>query len=117
MAGVFSKRPFFLRFTLRNSFRSAWTWDRRYARRALVFSGLALALAFLLTAATDEGDVARPVRAGRTWPVIPMCAAVGVWAALAGPRARSERLALEALGRSPQKNAAGPLPGGSLGSV
>ncbi|WP_394829083.1 hypothetical protein [Pendulispora albinea] len=38
-----------------------------------------------------------------------MCAWVGVWATLANARARSERLALEALGRSPQKNAAGPV--------
>ncbi|WP_394839150.1 hypothetical protein LVJ94_19870 [Pendulispora rubella] len=71
----------------------------------------------LLTATTDEGDVAWPVRIGRTWPVVPMCAGVGVWAALAGVRARSERLALEALGRSPRRNAAGPVAAGVLVSL
>ncbi|WP_394849867.1 hypothetical protein LZC95_20715 [Pendulispora brunnea] len=96
---------------------SAWTWDLRGARRALVFAGLSLALALLLTATTDEGDVAWLVRVGRTWPVAPVCAGVGVWASLAGVRARSERLALEALGRSPRRNAAGPVAAGLLVSL
>jgi len=117
MPGVFSKLSLFSRFPVQKGLGSAWTWDLRGARRALVFSGLSLALALLLTAATDEGDVAWLVRLGRTWPVAPMCAGVGVWAALAGARARSERLALEALGRSPRRNAAGPVLAGVLVSL
>jgi len=114
MAGDFSKLSLFSRFASNNA---PLAWDFRGARRALVFSSLAIAVALLLTAATDEGDVAWLVRAGRTWPVIPICAAVGTWATLASQRARSERLALEALGRAPQKNAAGPVAAGILLSV
>lgn len=84
-------------------------WDRLYARRALVFALLAAIVALLLTAATDEGDVSLGLRVARTWPVLPVCAAVGTWAALASRRAQGERMALEALGQSPQRNAAGPL--------
>ncbi|HWL89619.1 MAG TPA: hypothetical protein VNO21_27635 [Polyangiaceae bacterium] len=107
MLEVFSKLFFF----------PVLSWDLKYARRTLVFAGLAFAVAFALTAATDEGDVAWWVRLGRTWPVIPVCAAVGAWGALATARARRERLALETLGRSPQKNAAGAIAAGVLVSL
>jgi hypothetical protein len=61
----------------------------------------ALALGWVLTAATDEGGVSWGERAGRTLPLTPLCAAIGAWAALAPVRARGEWLALESLGRTP----------------
>src|SRR5215469_9631418 len=58
-------------------------------------------LAWLVTAATDEGGVSWGERAGRTLPLTPLCAAIGAWAALAPVRARGEWLALQSLGRTP----------------
>ena len=62
-----------------------------------------MALAWLVTAATDEGGVSWGERAGRALPLTPGCAAVGTWAALAPALARGEKRALEALGRSPAR--------------
>jgi hypothetical protein len=75
-------------------------WDAVVFVRAAVVAGLALGLAWLITAATDEGGVPWGERAGRTLPLTPVCAAVGAWGALAPIRARGEVRALEALGRS-----------------
>jgi hypothetical protein len=63
-------------------------------------TALALALGWLVTAATDEGGVPWGERAGRTLPLAPACAAIGVWVALAPATARGEGRALAALGRS-----------------
>src|SRR5260221_5419738 len=76
-------------------------WDANVLSRAAMIALLALALAWLVTAATDEGGVPWGERAGRTLPLAPLCAAIGAWGALAAVRARGEALALEALGRSP----------------
>src|SRR6516225_7575407 len=79
-----------------------WTrWDSRLFLRAAVVAVAALALAWLVTAATDEGGISWGERAGRALPLTPGCAAIGVWAALAPSVARGEVRALEALGRSP----------------
>jgi hypothetical protein len=65
-----------------------------------VVTGLALALGWLVTAVTDEGGVPWGERAGRTLPLTPACAAIGVWVALAPAAARGEGRALAAIGRS-----------------
>jgi hypothetical protein len=88
-------------------------WDAVVFVRAAALAGLALVLAWLVTAATDEGGVAWGERAGRTLPLTPVCAAVGAWGALAPVRARGEARALEALGRSRRQIAAAAVAGGA----
>jgi hypothetical protein len=93
----------------------AWTrWDGRQLTRAAAAAGLTLVLAWLVTAATDEGGVAWGERAGRTLPLTPFCAAIGAWVALAPVLSRGEALALEALGRSRPQIAAAAVLGGAL---
>jgi hypothetical protein len=88
-------------------------WDAVVFVRAAVVAGLALGLAWLITAATDEGGVPWGERAGRTLPLTPVCAAVGAWGALAPVRARGEVRALEALGRSRVQIAVAAIAGGA----
>jgi hypothetical protein len=90
------------------------SWDVRVAARAAAFALLALLLAWLVTAVTDEGGVAWGERAGRTLPLAPACAALGACLALAPARGRGETRALEALGRAPWQNAAGAALGGAF---
>jgi hypothetical protein len=98
--------------------RSSWTsWDARQVGRAATTAALTLAVAWLVTAATDEGGVAWGARAGRTLPLTPICAAVGAWVALAPVRSRGEALALSAMGRSPAQIAAAAVAGGALVAV
>ena len=82
--------------------------------RSAAVCSFALVLACLLTAATDEGDVGWAERVGRTLPLVPVCSAVGAWAALAPATARGEVRALAALGRSRAQSAAGAVAGGSM---
>ena len=89
-------------------------WDVRVISRAAAVGALAFVLAWLLTAATDEGDVGWAERAGRTLPLVPVCSALGAWAALAPATARGEILALAALGRSRAQSVAAAVAGGSL---
>jgi hypothetical protein len=88
-------------------------WDAVVFARASALAGLALALAWLITAATDEGGVPWGERAGRTLPLTPVCAAIGAWGALAPVRARGEVRALEALGRSRTQIALAAIAGGA----
>ena len=88
-------------------------WDTVVFVRAALVAALALGLAWLITAATDEGGVAWGERAGRTIPLTPICAAVGAWGALGPMRARGEVRALEALGRSISQIAAAAVAGGA----
>jgi hypothetical protein len=88
-------------------------WDALVFTRAAAVAGVALVLAWLVTAATDEGGVAWGERAGRTLPLTPICAAIGAWGALAPVRARGEARALEALGRSRSQIAAAAVAGGA----
>lgn len=81
--------------------------------RAAVLAVLALGLGCLLTAATDEGNVRWGERAGRTVPLAPLCAAIGVWGALAPVRARGEARALQALGRTRAQVGAAAVFGGA----
>jgi hypothetical protein len=74
----------------------------------------ALALAWLVTAATDEGAVEWGERVGRAIPLTPLCAALGVSAALAPARWRGEARALAALGRSRVQVAAGAVLGAAV---
>lgn len=89
-------------------------WDARVFARAAAIAALTLAVAWLVTALSDEGSVAWGARAGRALPLTPLCSAVGVWGALAQVRARGEVRALEALGRTPAHIAAPALAGGAL---
>jgi hypothetical protein len=102
--------------------RSGWDqaftrWDVRQLVRAALATALTLALAWLVTAATDEGGVSWGERAGRTLPLTPLCATAGAWVALAPALARGEALALAALGRSRAQIAAAAVAGGALVAV
>jgi hypothetical protein len=91
-----------------------WTeWDARCAGRAAVGAAVSLAVAWAVTAASDEGGLAWGERAGRALPFAPVCAAVGAWLALAPGRARGEDVALAALGRSPWERHAAAVAGGA----
>jgi hypothetical protein len=94
-------------------FTRVTAWDVRMAVRALVLAALAILLAWLVTAATDEGGVAWGVRAGRTLPITPLCAAIGTGLALAPARRRGELRALGALGRAPVASVGGAAAGGA----
>jgi len=94
---------------------NAWTaWDTQVFARAAGAAAATLVLAWLVTAATDEGGVPWGERVGRTLPLAPLCAALGVSAALAPVRWRGEAGALAALGRSRAQIAAGAVAGGAL---
>lgn len=82
--------------------------------RAAVFAALSWVLVYLITAASDEGAIAWGVRAGRSLPLAPLCAGVGVWGVLAPLRARGDLRALEALGRRPAEIGAAAAMGGAL---
>ncbi len=77
------------------------TWDLRTLGRALAATTLALVVVWLVTAATDEGQLSSSVRIARAMPVAPLCSAVGAALALGTTRLREEARALEALGRTP----------------
>ncbi len=93
---------------------AATAWDVRQAAGAALFAGLALALAWLVTAATDEGSVAWSVRAARTLPLAPVCAALGAWLGQARAWARGEGRALATLGRGPLASSGAAVLGGAL---
>lgn len=93
---------------------AATGWDVRVLVRAAAVAALVLGLAWLATAATDEGGVSWGERAGRTLPLTPACAAIGAWVALAPVRTRGEALALAALGRSPAQLAVAAVVGAAL---
>lgn len=88
-------------------------WDVHVFARAGLVAILALALSWLLTAATDEGGVAWGERVGRTLPLTPLCSAIGVWATIAPVKARGEARALEALGRTKAQVAAPAVAAGA----
>ena len=90
------------------------SWDWRLLARAAVATALAFLLTWLVTAATDEGGISWGERAGRTLPVAPACAALGVWAALAPAIARGEVRALASLGRSAAQIGAPAVAGAGL---
>jgi hypothetical protein len=76
-------------------------WDIRTCLRALGAALLALVVVWLVTAASDEGQLTAGARAGRTLPLAPLCSAVGAALALGTARVRQEARTFETLGRSP----------------
>jgi hypothetical protein len=88
-------------------------WDAKQAGGAALFAGLAFALAWLVTAATDEGSVASSVRVARTLPFAPACAALGAWLGQARGWAKGEGRALAALGRGPLASSGAAVAGGA----
>src|SRR5688572_12741164 len=93
------------------------TWDLRAFVRALAATLVGLVVVWLVTAASDEGQLTVATRAGRTLPLAPLCSAVGAVVALATARVRSETRALEALGRAPGENALAAAAGAALPSL
>jgi hypothetical protein len=92
-------------------------WDALLFARAAGMAAVALAVAWLVTAATDEGGVPWLGRVARTLPLAPLCSAVGAWAALAPVLLRGEALALQSLGRSPAQVGAAAVAGAALVAV
>jgi hypothetical protein len=100
------------------TFGAHWTeWDTRAFARGSAIAALTLVLVAVVTAASDEGGLGWGVRAGRTLPLAPVCAAVGAWLALAPARARGDDRALETLGRSPWQREAAAIAGGAIVAV
>ena len=57
----------------------ATRWDALLFARAVGMALVALGVALLVTAATDEGGVSWLGRAARTIPLAPVCSALGAW--------------------------------------
>jgi len=92
-------------------------WDTRALLRALGAASLGLVVVWLVTAASDEGQLTIGARAGRTLPLAPLCSAVGAVLALGTARVRQESLAFEALGRSPAETGRAAAIGAALPSL
>jgi lipopolysaccharide export LptBFGC system permease protein LptF len=92
-------------------------WDRRAAVRAFGATLVALAVVWLITAASDEGQLTVSARAGRTLPLAPLCSAFGAALALGTARVRAEVRALEALGRSPTESARAAVLGAAIPTI
>jgi hypothetical protein len=92
-------------------------WDLRTFLRALVATLIGIVVVWLVTAASDEGQLTVGVRAGRTLPLAPLCSAIGAALALGTARVRDETRALEALGRSPGQTARSAALGAALPSL
>ena len=92
-------------------------WDRRAFARALGAALLALAVVWLVTAASDEGALTVSARTGRTLPIAPFCSAAAAVLALGTRRVREEARALEALGRSPAQTTRAVAFGAALPSI
>lgn len=92
-------------------------WDFRTFSRALGATLIGIVVVWLVTAASDEGQLTAGVRAGRTLPLAPLCSAIGAALALGTARVRIETRALEALGRSPGQSAFAAALGAALPSI
>jgi hypothetical protein len=92
-------------------------WDYRAMLRALGGAMLGLLVVWLVTAASDEGQLTVGARAGRTIPLAPLCSAIGAALALGTARVRQESLAFEALGRSPAQTGRAAAIGAALPSI
>lgn len=92
-------------------------WDIRAMVRALGAAALGLLVVWLVTAASDEGELTVGARAGRTLPLAPLCSAVGAALALGTSRVRQESRAFEALGRSPAETGRAAALGASVPSI
>jgi hypothetical protein len=94
--------------------RAVTRWDARVFARAAAGATGALVLAVSVGAASDEGGLTWAQRIGRALPLAPLCAAIGVWAALAPVKFRGESLALGALGRTGRGISAAAVAGAAL---
>lgn len=92
-------------------------WDIRACLRALGAALLGLVVVWLVTAASDEGQLTVGARAGRTLPLAPLCSAVGAALALGTERVRQESRAFEALGRSPAETGRAAALGAAVPSL
>lgn len=92
-------------------------WDTRALLRALGAASLGLVVVWLVTAASDEGQLTIGARAGRTLPIAPLCSAVGAALALGTARVKQEALAFEALGRSPAETGRAAAFGAAIPSL
>jgi len=92
-------------------------WDLRTFMRALGATLIGIVVVWLVTAASDEGQLTVGIRAGRTLPLAPLCSALGAALALGTARVRDETRALEALGRSPGQSARAAALGAALPSI
>lgn len=92
-------------------------WDRRSFVRALLAALLAVVVAWLVTAASDEGQLTMGVRAGRILPLVPLCSAAGAALAVGTSRARNETRTLETLGRAPARSTWTAVMGAALPSI
>ena len=92
-------------------------WDIRAMFRALGATVLGVIVVWLVTAASDEGQLTAGARAGRTLPLVPLCSAVGAALALGTARIRQEARAFETLGRSPAQTGRTAALGAALPSV
>ena len=92
-------------------------WDFRTFARALGATLIGIVVVWLVTAASDEGQLTVGVRAGRTLPLAPLCSAIGAALALGTARVRDETRALEALGRFPGQTARAAALGAALPSL
>ncbi len=89
-------------------------WDVRMGLRAALFTALGFALLFVVTATTDEGDVAAAVRLSRTLPALPIAAALGAFVTTRRARDSGEERAFAGLGRSPLAFVSGSVIGASV---
>lgn len=97
--------------------RLATPWDLRALGRAFGAAGLGLLVVWIVTAASDEGQLTVGARAGRSLPLAPLCSAVGAALALGTARVRLESRAFEALGRSPAETSRAAALGAALPSL
>lgn len=97
--------------------RLATPWDLRALGRAFGAAALGLLVVWIVTAASDEGQLTVGARAGRSLPLAPLCSAVGAALALGTARVRLESRAFEALGRSPAETSRAAALGAALPSL
>lgn len=93
------------------------SWDLRAFLRAVVAACVALAVVWLVTAASDEGQLSAAVRLERSLPLAPLCSAVAAALALGTAKVREETRALEAVGRAPFASAVWAIFGAALPSL
>jgi len=96
--------------------RFATRWDFIVLARAAAVTLLALALAWLIAALSEDG-IGWGERAGHALPFAPLCGAIGVCGALGPVRARGEAGALEALGRTPGQVGAAAVAGATIATI
>ena len=80
-------------------------WDLRSAAATFALGVVFFVVAWVITAATDEGAVSWTVRILRTLPALPACGAAATLVVLRRAETRGELLALATLGARPARSA------------